>query len=322
MGNWIIRASLCYDMGSLRKNNEDAYYFNGQYAPLSQMDKGAFLTTEANAPGSLWAVCDGMGGQSNGEKASYTAVSGMQDLQNHLRGRDFEATIQSWVHQANRAVSEQADGGGATLVMLYCTDQYIQTAHIGDSRIYRYHNGELIRITKDHSKIEMLLDTKMITPEEALHHPQKNVITRYLGMSSEYICDATVGKKIPLCNGDRYLLCSDGVTDMLTDAEIAALLAQNESVSTCAEKIKAAVIAAGARDNLTAELLEIAALDQMDTILNHEDFFPDEEDEPTVEEEGSKGRKANCQVNIHIKNPTRCEVVFNGRTARLSLNIV
>lgn len=321
MGNWIIRASVCYDMGSIRKNNEDAYYFNGQYASLSKMDKGAFLTTETDAAGSLWAVCDGMGGQSNGEKASYTAVSGMQDLQNHLRGRDFEATVQSWVHQANRAVVDQADGGGSTLVMLYCTDQYIQTAHIGDSRIYRYHDGELIRVTKDHSKVEMLLDTKMITPEEAINHPQKNVITRYLGMNTEYICDATVGKKIPMCNGDRFLLCSDGITDMLTDEEIARLLRENEDVAVCAEKIKEAVFAAGARDNMTVMILEFSALDQMDTILNHEDVFPEEDDEPTVEEE-DKAQKADCQVNIRISRPSRCEVVFQANTSKVSLNIV
>ena len=317
MGNWNIHASVCYDTGSVRKNNEDAYYFNGQFAPLSKMDKGAFLTTDVNAAGTLWAICDGMGGQSNGEKASYTAISGMQELQDHLHGRDFETVIQNWVHQANRAVNEQAEGGGSTLVMLYCTDQYIQSAHIGDSRIYRYHNRELIKITKDHSKVEMLLDTNMITPEEARTHPQKNVITRYLGMDSEYICEASIGKKIPLCNGDRFLLCSDGITDMLTDETIAAFLSENNDVTTCLKKIRDSVFQAGAKDNFTVILLELTSADQMDTIINDEDLLPD--DEPTIDEENTASSQ--FKVKIDVTKVSHCEVVLHGMSSRVSLKI-
>ena len=319
MGNWTIRASVCYDMGKIRKNNEDAYFFNGQYAPLSKMDQAAFLSTETNAAGSLWAVCDGMGGQSNGEIASFTAVSGLQDLQRYLGGREFEPVVQSWVRQANRAVCEQAAGGGSTLAMLYCSEQYIQTAHIGDSRIYRFHNGELIRLTRDHSKVEMLLSSKLITPEEAVNHPQKHAITRYLGMDSEYICEASVGKKVPLCDGDRYLLCSDGITDMLDDGEIAKLFAEHEDVSCCAEEIRKAVIKAGAVDNLTAIVLEIAAKDRMDTVLGSESYLP--EDEPTEGKEKKKTKKADYRVDIRIQHPSGCEVVLRETPSNVSVNI-
>ena len=174
---WKLQAAMCYDMGKIRKNNEDAFYFNGEYARLDNMDEKVRISNTYNAAGSLWAVCDGMGGQNNGEVASSTAVSGMHELQEHLRGRDFETSVQSWVRQANRAVESRTDGGGCTLVMLYCTDSYLQTAHIGDSRIYRFHDGMLSRITRDHSKVEMLLSAGMITEEEARNHPQKNVIT-------------------------------------------------------------------------------------------------------------------------------------------------
>ena len=258
MDNRTIKASVYYGMGSLRKNNEDAYYFNGQYASYSHMDREAFLFSEADADGSLWAVCDGMGGQSNGEKASFTAVSGLRGLQEHLPGRDFETTVQSWVSQANDAVNEQADGGGSTLAMLYCSGPHLRAAHVGDSRIYRYHNGQLERITRDHSRVEMLLDAGAITQEEARNHPQKSVVTRYLGMNSEYVCTASVSEEIPYLRGDRYLLCSDGVTDMLTDDEISALLAEPGEIGSCVGKIRDAVFTAGARDNLTVILLELA----------------------------------------------------------------
>ena len=286
MGNWNIHASACYDMGSVRENNEDAYYFNGQFAPLSDMNRNTVLNTEADAAGSLWAVCDGMGGQSNGEKASFTAISGMPDLQEHLRGRDFETTVRNWVHQANRAVYDHADGGGSTLAMLYCTDHFIQTAHVGDSRIYRYHDGVLSRITKDHSKVEMLLETKMITPEEARNHPQKNVITRYLGMNPDYICEATIGKKIPFCSGDRFLLCSDGASDMLTDEELSNILTENTDVSDCVSEIREAIFDAGARDNFTVILLEMAASEHGDTDYTGQVFLFDDadDDETTVDD--------------------------------------
>ena len=261
MGNWMIKAAVCSDKGSLRKNNEDAWFFNGRHVHLSEMSETAFLTTETDAQGSLWAICDGMGGQSNGEKASHTAVSGLKGLQAHLAGREFNKTVQEWVHQANKAVNSRAEGGSTTLVMLYCSDGEIYTAHVGDSRIYRYHKGQLTRITKDHSRVEMLLDLKMITPEEAANHPQKHIITRYLGMDPEFVCDATIGGRIAYRGGDRYLLCSDGITDMLTDEQIAGLMAENRDVEDCVREIHSAVYAAGAMDNLTVILLELVQPD-------------------------------------------------------------
>ena len=288
MGEWTIHASLRYDKGSIRKNNEDAFYFNGKHAKLAEMDEGASLVSDVPSGGTLWAVCDGMGGQSNGEMASYTAVTGMADLQEHLKGRDFETAIQNWVRQANKAVAERADGGGSTLAMLYCTDQYVQAAHIGDSRIYRYHQGELVRVSRDHSKVEMLLEAGMISADEARNHPQKNVITRYLGMNSEYICEATVSRKIPLVHGDRYVLCSDGITDMLTDEEIAAALAKSKNAADCAELIKEAVFASGARDNLTVIVLELESSDGANAVPEEPELFmdkTDDDDEPTVDEE-------------------------------------
>jgi len=259
MGNkWKIDAAMIYDKGSIRKNNEDAYYFDGKYAPLAEMDHTERLQKTTDAPGSLWAVCDGMGGQSNGEMASYTAVSGMRELQHHLQGREFATTIQSWVHQASDAVQRKADGG-TTLVMLYCTEDALQTAHVGDSRIYRLHEGKLSRLSRDHSKVEMMVSAGILTEEEAETHPQRHTITRYLGMDSEYVCDATVSEKIPYSTGDRYLLCSDGVTDMLKDRELEAILKETNSIGECADRIREAVFAAGARDNMTLIVLEIQA---------------------------------------------------------------
>ena len=255
---WIIDAAVICDKGLLRKNNEDAYYFDGHYARLSEMDETACLRKTREAPGSLWAVCDGMGGQSNGEVASHTAVSGMRDLQHHLKDHAFEATIQSWVGQASNAIRKRTDGG-TTLAMIYGSDECIFAAHVGDSRIYRVHEGEFSRLTRDHSRVEMMISAGMITEEEAKTHPQRHTISRYLGMDSEYACSATVSEQLPYARGDRYLLCSDGVTDMLTDEQLDGLLRAKGDCETCASAVRDAVFKAGAMDNTTLIGLDIRA---------------------------------------------------------------
>lgn len=311
MSNWKIHAALCSNEGIIRKNNEDAFYFNGQYMALDQMDQGATLSVDVPAQETLWAVCDGMGGQSNGEVASYTAVSGMEDLQNHLKGRNFEATIQSWVRQANKAVMEQAEGGGTTLAMLYCGENYLQVAHVGDSRVYRYHAGELTQMTRDHSKVEMLYAAGMITKDEMRTHPQKNIVTRYLGMSDEYVCEATLGRKMPFMHGDRYLLCSDGVTDMLRDEEIADILKKTKNVAESAEELKERVLDAGARDNLTLIVLELESEDGESSIPEEGDgySYEDEEDnEPTIIEDENGNAIVNVNVKIRQGSIKGCEV--------------
>lgn len=312
---WTIKAAMVYDKGSIRKGNEDAYYFNGKFAPLAEMNQSVITLTTVPAVGTLWAICDGMGGQSSGEVASYTAVSGMKELQRHLVGREFSASIQSWVHQASMAVERKAEGGGTTLVMLYCTDQDAQTAHIGDSRIYRMHEEKLSRITRDHSKVEMMVAAGIITEEEAETHPQRHTITRYLGMNSEDICDATVGEKIPFVQGDRYLLCSDGVTDMLRDAQIEEILRDARDVKEGAERLRDAVFAAGARDNTTLILLEVGMEKQDGTKkengkTNDGDIDRDPTIVPGAKEPEMKvcldvRDRKNSKYTVSVKNPPK-----------------
>lgn len=306
---WIINAAMIYDKGKIRKGNEDAYYFDGRIAPLAEMNQSVIMQKSVLAVGTLWAICDGMGGQNNGEIASYTAVSGMEELQRHLIGREFSNTIQNWVHQAGSAVDRKSVGGGTTLAMIYCTDQNVQTAHIGDSRIYRFHEQKLSRITRDHSKVEMMVAAGIITREEAETHPQRHTITRYLGMDSEDPCDATVGTKIPYVQGDRYLICSDGVTDMLRDSQIEKIMRNTCDVKECAEKIRDAVFSAGARDNTTLIILELGMKKQ------EKDGVTDEEEKcGTNNPENASSEMQVCvdvrdgkksKYTVSVKNPPK-----------------
>ena len=307
---WRISAAVCCGMGKIRHNNEDSFYLNGRYQKFSEMNQEIEWTEQSEGDGSLWAVCDGMGGMNNGEMASFTAVSGMADLQHHMKGRDFGTTLQSWIRQADHAVSERTQGGGCTLVLIYGQEEKICYAHVGDSRIYRVHQGKLIRLTRDHSKVEMLMAAGIITPEEAETHPQRHVITRNLGMDSETPLEATIGNPLPVMNGDRYILCSDGITDMLKDAEIAGVAEQIDNAKTCAEKLYQEALRAGGRDNLTVMVLDVEQDEECET----ED--EDESSDPTVENDVAEDQSVNVGKTISvdvertgcIKSP--CEVVI------------
>lgn len=272
----VIHAAVRSGMGKIRHNNEDAYYMNGSYKSIQEMDQETAAAQDIPMPGAVFAVCDGMGGQDSGEVASYTAVSGMKDLQAYLAGRDFATVMQSWVRQADRAVANATNGGGCTMALLYFQEDSICSAHIGDSRIYRLHQGSLIQLTRDHSKVEMLLAAGMISPEEARTHPQRHVITRHIGMKTEAACEATIGRKLPVMNGDRYVLCTDGITDMLENWQIEEICLQAQTAMQCAEDLYQASMAAGGRDNLTVIVLDLEGGDSSIP-------FQDEDEEPTLE---------------------------------------
>lgn len=273
---WMIHAALISGEGKTRNHNEDAYYFDGDYPDMAEGSGRAALCRDVPADGSMWAVCDGIGGRSNGELASHTAVSGMPDLQQHLEGRDFAATLRNWVLQANQAVLQRAEGGGTTLAMAYFRDGCVYLAHLGDTRIYCFRSGQLVRMTRDHSKVELLLRAGMITEEEVRTHPQRHIITRYLGMDGESVCDAEVQEKIPVRDLDRYILCSDGIHDMIPDDGIGRIASAGGNAEACAKSLYEAAMEAGGRDNLTVLVLDVDG-----------EILPpcEEEDEPTLRED-------------------------------------
>lgn len=275
---FIIHSALISDMGLIRRHNEDAHYCNGSFCALEDMDRHVEHYEELTADKALFAICDGMGGQQHGEKAAYTAVRQMKELHQQLPGRDFHIVLQHWIRQTTTLVREASDGGGCTLALLYVEDHMLRVCHVGDSRIYRFHHSQLTRLTLDHSQVEMMLSAGMITPEEARTHPRRHAITRYLGMPSHISCEATFSQAIPLMDGDIYLLCSDGLTDMLSDADISAILRQESALAARAQALFQAAMKAGGRDNITLTLLQISGED--DDLLP---MAPDEEDEPTVD---------------------------------------
>ena len=214
----------------------------------------------ARAP--LFVVADGMGGAQAGEVASRIAVEsferGVQDT------AQPEAALATLAQQANARIyelshsnAEQA-GMGTTLTAVYVGERELAIAHVGDSRAYRFRDGELLRLTEDHSLVDELLRQGRLTPEEAIEHPQRSVITRALGPEGTVEVDT---RSYAARDGDVYLLCSDGLTTMLAEQQLASILAAHTTLRDAGEALIAAANEAGGRDNITVVLLRVEELD-------------------------------------------------------------
>jgi serine/threonine protein phosphatase PrpC len=213
----------------------------------------------ARAP--LFVVADGMGGAQAGEVASRIAVEsfehGVPD------SAQPEAALAALAQQANARIyelshsnAEQA-GMGTTLTAVYVGERELSIAHVGDSRAYRFRDGELLRLTEDHSLVDELLRQGRLTPEEAVEHPQRSVITRALGPEGAVEVDT---RSYAARDGDVYLLCSDGLTTMLAEQQLASILGAHATLRDAGEALIAAANEAGGRDNITVVLLRVEEL--------------------------------------------------------------
>jgi serine/threonine protein phosphatase PrpC len=280
----IIKAAVRSGMGRIRKNNEDAFFFNGRHSTLDSINEEAAFHEEFPIKGALFAVSDGIGGANSGEIASDACIQNVKNLKIRLESLHFAEAIGPWVRETNTMVIGKTPGGGCTLAMLYVESIGIYIAHVGDSRVYRLHEGELIRMTKDHSKVQILVDAGILTPEQALAHPQRHMVVRYIGMDEEEngICTATLARPMPIMHKDRYLVCTDGITDMVDDKTLENLLKQEPNTDACAEAIYRVALDAGGRDNATLILLDIEITDK-DLLPKQPQTYTEDKYESTLE---------------------------------------
>lgn len=205
----------------------------------------------------LFVVCDGMGGHAAGEVASEIAVSTI--ARNAPQYPDAYALGQA-VESANLAIIQAAKQGkgragmGTTCTAAMLENEHLVIAQVGDSRAYLLHNGRLQQITRDHSLMADLIEAGRITPEEAKVHPQRSVITRALGSDPRTEPDLY---EIGVHEGDRLLLCSDGLTAMLDDNEIRAILGSVTDPQRCASRLINQAVDAGGVDNVTVIVVDV-----------------------------------------------------------------
>jgi protein phosphatase len=206
----------------------------------------------------LFVVADGMGGAQAGEVASQIAVEafkrGLRDsLEPEAALAELTREANARIHELSHSHTEQA-GMGTTLTAMYVGEQDVAIAHVGDSRAYCLRDGELIRLTDDHSLVDELMRQGRLTPEEAEEHPQRSVITRALGPEGTVEVDT---RSFHARAGDVYLLCSDGLTTMVSEQELTRVLRDQRQLRGAGEALIAAANAAGGRDNITVLLVRL-----------------------------------------------------------------
>ena len=209
-------------------------------------------------------VCDGMGGAEGGQIASSLAVETfMKEIRALLRADMTAGQLRELasfcVAKANTAVYQRAlqdpayQGMGTTLVSAVAGERDAVICNIGDSRAYLIHNGEMTRITHDHSVVQTLVENGDITAEEARTHPNRNLITRALGPDETTLCDAF---DVSFAHGDKILLCTDGLVVTATDEEICHIVCADKRTEEKLDDLIALAKAQGAPDNVTAVLIE------------------------------------------------------------------
>jgi PPM family protein phosphatase len=243
-------ASLQTDKGCVREINEDSGRFVNPSDPALLQSRGILLI-----------VADGMGGHSAGEVASGMAVELIPRLYYESNGGEPQAALKGAVEEANRRIhaASEADeakhGMGTTCTALAILDGQAFAAHVGDSRLYMMRDGKIYLLTEDHSAVMEMVKLGLITAEEARTHEDKNVILRALGTSPEV--DVTTLKPFTVRTGDHYLLCSDGLYDLVPDDEIERELAAAEDIHAAGERMITLAKARGGHDNITVGIVSI-----------------------------------------------------------------
>jgi protein phosphatase len=233
----VGRMAVVSDTGRRRRRNEDAYVC----APP------------------LFAVADGMGGAQAGEVASGLAAAVLEEGAGDERG---EERVASLIQEANRRVFQRSNEDAATsgmgttmtVALVDSSDGTIAFGHVGDSRAYRVRDGRLEQLTDDHSLVGELVRSGKLSPEEAESHPQRSVITRALGTEPDVDVDTFTVEAQP---DDLYLLCSDGLTDMISADEIFAVLDGSDDLEVAGRALIEAANAGGGEDNITVVLFQI-----------------------------------------------------------------
>jgi PPM family protein phosphatase len=234
---FAVRAVAATDQGLVRSNNEDA----------------VFVGTR------LFVVADGVGGLPAGELASdilvqaLAVVDDMPDSGEPLQ--DMLAALQKANERIEAAIADDdaRDGMGTTVTALMLSGDRVAALNVGDSRCYLVRDGELTQLTRDDTYVQALVDQGVLTPDDARRHPQRALVTQAV-QGGPF---RPAGRMIPIEAGDRFLLCSDGLTDYVTDDVIGTTLRTYEDRQACAAELIARTLEAGAPDNVTVIVCDV-----------------------------------------------------------------
>ena len=244
-------ASSASDRGTIRNHNEDAWF--------AAVDRGLFI------------VGDGLGGHAGGEVAAAMVVKHLPTLLDDaldftlpLHVPESAIFLENAINKLNRMICDAGQdhpelaGMGSTVVLAMIQSGELLIAHVGDSRAYLLRDSQLERLTKDHSAVQVMLDDGLISPDEAVVHPSRSIVSQCIG-SPRTVTPSI--RCLNFQNEDRLLLCSDGLTNMLADQRIEGILKRQADVDTVSRDLIQAAIDAGGEDNVTVVVVEASQVE-------------------------------------------------------------
>lgn len=257
MGSKKIFASVSSNRGSIRKNNQDNFYLNGK---MLSSDKEEHFSASGYFGDGVFAVADGMGGESYGEFASRVAVETLNEFVDNKK-LDTINVIQRYIDSANTKICDRIldtqERIGTTITLVSVYNDVASLYNVGDTRCFLYRNGEIKQISKDHTVVANLIQMNMLTEEEAKTDKRRHQLSQHLGIFPEDIAISVFeGEKITLAQEDMIIICSDGVTDVLDSYDIKEIIERNTRVQRISDDLVYSAINKGSRDNVTALVIQ------------------------------------------------------------------
>lgn len=256
--NLNIEAAVRTHTGRIRANNEDNFFLDDAIREDVTVGESRDCVS-ATDRWFLAAVADGMGQEERGELASLITVENLYSCPFHR----MRETALDCVQQANRQICDEIEehGGGqmgSTLAALYIDKGKALCCNVGDSRVYLLRDGRFTKLSVDHNRAHQLVSLGVLTPEQAESHPSRHQLTQYLGIfEEEMLIEPAFSQVIVLKPGDQFLLCSDGLTDMVTEEEIADRLKEGGDPESQVEDLVNLALEHGGRDNVTALVVQV-----------------------------------------------------------------
>lgn len=260
-----MRIAVCTDVGRKRTANQDNFYINGRVNKKAKkyMLRSFFHRRREQ----FFSVCDGMGGENCGETAAYLAVKTL--VQKHKKNKklplSFNERIFDYVFCANEAICRYRRKHnnirmGSTIAVLYVNPekQEATAANVGDSKVFLLRKHQLCKLTKDHNQAQRLVNFGIISEDEARTHKDKSKLTQHLGIyPEELLIEPYISDSIPLEKNDIFLICSDGLNDMLSNDDITEILSQKGKPKRLAKRLVKQAVQNGGTDNITVILVQI-----------------------------------------------------------------
>ncbi len=238
--------------GNVREKNEDNFFADGVTLSTEYINKPFSIDASALSPLVL-AVCDGMGGEENGELASQVAVNKLSEAKLHIQ-KEINSAVRDYIELSNKEINSQSRRSGTTLALAVISKKGTYCFNVGDSRIYLLKKGSFKQVTNDHTKGAENVKDGTIPNEEERYNDGGNKLTRCIGIGNYRSAE-----NYPLINGKyRLLICSDGLTDMVSANEIARITSENAKTSDVAEKLLNAALNNGGKDNITVIVADIS----------------------------------------------------------------